>query len=340
MSNAQPGWFPDPTDQSKLRWWDGGLWTTAVSRNGQVWEEALPPSTPATTQSNPVTTHSVTRPSVPRLKRRRFPVWAWLLVALVLLGPIILLSPIVAPIALVVLVTAIVGLSKGSRTWLRFKTRRAAFGVAAGSAVLLLITGGMSAALISTQPKPPVAAEAARFADTGAGDDSEATPDPTRTSKPTPTPTPTPATTTREEVVTEVIAFQRTTVEDGVLPRGQTAVTVPGQNGQRTLTYVVTLVDGVESGRELTADVVSVAPVDEVTAIGVYDAPAPAPAPAAPVAPTCDSNYADACVPIARDVDCAWGSGDGPAYFDGVARVVGSDVYGLDRNNDGWACEQ
>ncbi|WP_336633322.1 MULTISPECIES: Excalibur domain protein [unclassified Microbacterium] len=54
----------------------------------------------------------------------------------------------------------------------------------------------------------------------------------------------------------------------------------------------------------------------------------------------CDPNYADACVPIASDVDCAWGSGDGPAYFDGVARVVGRDIYGLDRDGDGWACER
>jgi len=54
----------------------------------------------------------------------------------------------------------------------------------------------------------------------------------------------------------------------------------------------------------------------------------------------CDSNYAGACVPIASDVDCAWGSGNGPAYFDGVAKVVGRDIYGLDRDHDGLACER
>jgi hypothetical protein len=55
---------------------------------------------------------------------------------------------------------------------------------------------------------------------------------------------------------------------------------------------------------------------------------------------TCDPNYSDGCVPIASDVDCGGGSGNGPAYFYGVARVVGVDIYDLDRDNDGWACEK
>ena len=56
--------------------------------------------------------------------------------------------------------------------------------------------------------------------------------------------------------------------------------------------------------------------------------------------PSCDPNYAGACVPIASDVDCGGGSGNGPAYFYGTAQVVGSDVYDLDRDNDGTACEK
>lgn len=31
----------------------------------------------------------------------------------------------------------------------------------------------------------------------------------------------------------------------------------------------------------------------------------------------CDSNYSGACVPIASDVDCTGGSGNGPAYVSG-----------------------
>jgi hypothetical protein len=39
------------------------------------------------------------------------------------------------------------------------------------------------------------------------------------------------------------------------------------------------------------------------------------------------------------DVDCAGGSGNGPAYVRGPVYVVGPDVYGLDRDGDGVACE-
>lgn len=55
--------------------------------------------------------------------------------------------------------------------------------------------------------------------------------------------------------------------------------------------------------------------------------------------PQCDSNYSGACVPIARDVDCAGGSGNGPAYVQGPVTVVGTDIYDLDRNGDGVGCE-
>ena len=53
----------------------------------------------------------------------------------------------------------------------------------------------------------------------------------------------------------------------------------------------------------------------------------------------CDSNYAGACVPIASDVDCAGGSGNGPRYVSGPVRVVGSDIYDLDRDGDGVGCD-
>jgi hypothetical protein len=44
-------------------------------------------------------------------------------------------------------------------------------------------------------------------------------------------------------------------------------------------------------------------------------------------------------VPIASDVDCAGGSGNGPAYVRGPVQVVGVDIYDLDRDHDGIACE-
>ncbi len=66
-------------------------------------------------------------------------------------------------------------------------------------------------------------------------------------------------------------------------------------------------------------------------------APAPPPPPVEP-APKCDPNYSG-CVPIASDVDCAGGSGNGPAYVAGPINVIGSDIYDLDRDGDGIACE-
>ena len=53
----------------------------------------------------------------------------------------------------------------------------------------------------------------------------------------------------------------------------------------------------------------------------------------------CHASYEGACVPIASDVDCAGGSGNGPAYVRGPITVVGPDVYDLDRDGDGVACE-
>jgi hypothetical protein len=53
---------------------------------------------------------------------------------------------------------------------------------------------------------------------------------------------------------------------------------------------------------------------------------------------SCDPNYSP-CVPIASDVDCAGGSGNGPAYVSGPVRVVGTDIYGLDRDGDGIGCQ-
>ncbi|HWI04683.1 MAG TPA: thermonuclease family protein [Acidimicrobiales bacterium] len=55
----------------------------------------------------------------------------------------------------------------------------------------------------------------------------------------------------------------------------------------------------------------------------------------------CHPSYAGACVPTGfSDVDCAGGTGDGPGYVSAKRfQVVGPDVYGLDGNNDGIACQ-
>jgi len=57
-----------------------------------------------------------------------------------------------------------------------------------------------------------------------------------------------------------------------------------------------------------------------------------------PSSQACDPNYSG-CVPIASDVDCAGGPGNGPEYVKGPIRVIGQDIYKLDGDHDGIACE-
>src|SRR3989344_4503831 len=66
--------------------------------------------------------------------------------------------------------------------------------------------------------------------------------------------------------------------------------------------------------------------------------PNPTPAPVVKPKSSCDPNYSG-CVPIASDVDCAGGSGNGPAYVRGPVQVIGSDIYDLDRDGDGVGCD-
>ena len=69
--------------------------------------------------------------------------------------------------------------------------------------------------------------------------------------------------------------------------------------------------------------------------------PTAAPQTSPPVAPapsSCDPNYTG-CVQVASDVDCAGGSGNGPAYVNGPVQIIGSDVYDLDSDGDGIGCE-
>lgn len=321
MTTQPPGWYPDPVNASRQRWWDGGAWSPHVASNGTSWVEPLPTASPTPTERAP----------------RRMPVWAWILIGAVALIPIILLSPVVAVLALIVLITGIVALAKGTRTWLRLNSRKAAIAVTAAAGAVLLVTGSVSAAVLpNTDSSGNV--DAAHFA--GAPSQSEARrSEESSTPRQTPTPTPTPVASTREEVVTEAVPFTETRVDDGALAAGQTQVRTPGQNGEKTLTYLVHLLDGQEVSRELISETVTTEPVAQVIANGTYVAPPPPPAPAPAQPGTCDSNYADACVPVDSDVDCAGGSGNGPSYFNGIARVVGSDIYDLDRDGDGLACE-
>ena len=74
----------------------------------------------------------------------------------------------------------------------------------------------------------------------------------------------------------------------------------------------------------------TVAPAPTTRAPATTAAPRTATAPAAPGG--CNSNYAGACIPTGPDVDC----GDLSAKR---FQVVGQDVYRLDADKDGIACE-
>lgn len=167
--------------------------------------------------------------------------------------------------------------------------------------------------------------------------DATPTPTPTETaSQPTSVPKPvtkaTPVVTTKEVVELRVIAFKKKTVTDDSLPKGEKEVRTKGVNGTRRLTYRVTLVDGVQTAKHLVRQEVAKEPRTQITAVGTkVDEPQEE-------SSGCDPNYSG-CVPIASDVDCSGGSGNGPEYVAGPIEVLGSDIYRLDADHDGIACE-
>jgi cytoskeletal protein RodZ len=172
---------------------------------------------------------------------------------------------------------------------------------------------------------------------------SESTSSATPALSPTPTTTPTAATPSevptptqpkiekKMVVETRKIPFQKKTVNDPSLPKGKSVVTTRGVNGKKRVTYELTYTDGVQTGKRFVREAISTPPVTQITAIGTKVAVKPE--------NNCDPNYSGGCVPIASDVDCEGGSGNGPAYVRGPVTVTGSDIYGLDRDGDGVGCE-
>ncbi|WP_344178314.1 G5 domain-containing protein [Kribbella lupini] len=152
------------------------------------------------------------------------------------------------------------------------------------------------------------------------------------TKPPAATPVVKPVTVRRLVVVTRAVAFKRVTKQDASLEVGTREVTKRGRAGVQRLTYEVTFTGGVQVGKRLVRQVVTRKPVAEVTSVGTK-------AVVVEEESGCDPNYSGACVPIASDVDCSSGSGNGPAYVVGPVQVIGRDIYGLDGNNDGVGCE-
>ncbi|WP_295034380.1 G5 domain-containing protein [uncultured Microbacterium sp.] len=308
-SSPAPAWYPDPENSAQLRWWNGTTWTADTT---PVPAGSVPPPAPGAARG---------------ASRRR----PWWVTALVVLG-VIMLGGVLAritPALWLLVILAVLGLAvyvfiRGGAPRLSLRSRASGL-LALGAAALLLIGGG--AANGATRPAM-VTADVT----------SSATPRSFVAAAPTPTPVPT----TYEMVdVVTVIPFERSTVDDPERDLGVMEVVTAGVEGSKVTTYRVTKIDGKEIGRTVAKETVTLPPVTEVTAHGTREQQAAPPAPLVAQEPAgqCDPNYADACVPIASDVDCAGGSGNGPAYVQGPVRVVGTDIYRLDSNGDGIGCE-
>ena len=73
--------------------------------------------------------------------------------------------------------------------------------------------------------------------------------------------------------------------------------------------------------------------------IVVIDVPEAPPTELVAALPVCNPNYAGACVPsVSLDVDCAGSGEDGPSFV-GPVRIVGRDIFHLDVDGDGIACD-
>ncbi|MGW4292634.1 G5 domain-containing protein [Micromonospora chersina] len=226
------------------------------------------------------------------------------------------------------------------QSWWRRLSRGARVAVVAAGVLLLCCCGGVAIGAVTDPPASTDKKDAAPASSAPVNGGEAVAPapavadvaTPSATASPTEaapseSPSPSPQVQTRTVTATQKIAYSTRTVKDSTLAEGTTKVRTKGVAGVRTLTYQVTLTDGVETGRKLVRSVVTKAPVTQVVAVGTRQTR------------QCDPNYSGACVPIASDVDCAGGSGNGPAYVDGPVYVVGRDIYDLDRDGDGVGCD-
>ena len=202
-------------------------------------------------------------------------------------------------------------------------------------AVGALVTGcGSSSTTDTAEPAAIASIRTAATPDTTSTPAGTGTPTatPTTAVKPTTAKKPTPTTTKRQVVEFRTIPYKKKTVTDDSLAKGKKTIRTKGANGTRKLTYEVTSVNGVQTAKHLLRQDVSKQPRTQVTAVGTkVDEPSGSSG--------CDPNYSGACVPIASDVDCSGGSGNGPAYVRGPVTVIGEDIYDLDGDGDGIGCD-
>lgn len=137
----------------------------------------------------------------------------------------------------------------------------------------------------------------------------------------------------KTETAVEPIPFESTTQETALLPKGETRKLVEGINGETTITYTVTYINGAVSEKLETGRIVTKEPVTEVIEIGTYVAPVSAPVQSrsSSQGQNCNPNYTG-CVPnVSYDLNCK-----DVGYS---VRVIGYDQYNLDGDGDGYGCE-
>lgn len=149
-----------------------------------------------------------------------------------------------------------------AKNWFNGLTTGGQVGAIVGLFVATIFTVGVVGAAVSpTQPKPaPVQ----------------------QTQSTQPAPKNEPVTTTKRVEEKSAVAFKTTYKDDNLADKGTTEVEQAGKNGERTITYEVTYVDGTETGRKKISDEVTTQPVDEVVLRGTYVAPTVETTPAAP----------------------------------------------------------
>jgi hypothetical protein len=319
LGNSKAGWYDDGSGQ--LRWWDGQQWTSYYfdPRTSAVVDRSATPVGPVAQVSKG------TSSAAGAGGRKQWP-------AIVTAIAVALVVVVTSGLGGFLLVLGVAGIAVGlfavlNGSWprLRIHSRAVASGILAAGLVVSTIGGvALAAANAPTDQR-------AAFVGTNSNGAQD------RKATPTPSPTPTPV---REETILEErtpIPFTTSNVDDPNIDVGASAVVTPGVNGEKLTRIRVVTEDGVEVQREVIDEVITVQPVNEVIAVGTRQPPPPPPP--APANNGCDPNYDGACVPIASDVDCAGGSGNGPAYVAGPVRIIGVDIYDLDRDGDGIACD-
>lgn len=106
--------------------------------------------------------------------------------------------------------------------------------------------------------------------------DNNATPiptTPTTPTKPTETVKDKDLVTYKTDIKTEAIAYETITQNDSTLAKGTSKIVQNGVNGERTITYKVTLVNGKEISREVVSNVISKNPINKIVKVGTYVAP-------------------------------------------------------------------